>query len=125
MVVVSFSTGLLFVSTISLAKVENRVAFLEIFRGVKAKQMKPWTFTASALSASFVAMQTYVMPIAGLALFTVASLVGQTTISLLVDRFGLTGREKSAITKSKVLASVITVVEVLVSSLYRFTMSNF
>ncbi len=36
-VIISFSTGLLFVSTISLAKVENRVAFLETYKGVKAK----------------------------------------------------------------------------------------
>ncbi len=87
--------------------------------------MKPWTFIAGALGASFIAMQTYVMPIAGVVLFTVAALVKQTTISLLVDRFGIIGREKSVITKSIVLASVITVVEVLVSSRYRFTMSNF
>jgi transporter family-2 protein len=123
--VVSFSTGLLFVTTISLAKHENRVAFLEIFKAVKAKQMKPWTLIAGALGASFVAMQTYVVPIAGVALFTVASLAGQTAISLLVDRLGLTGGAKSAITKRRVLAAVITVLAVLVSSWDRFAMSNF
>jgi transporter family-2 protein len=99
--VVSFSTGLIFVTTISLARRENRAAFLEIFKAVKAKQMKPWTLIAGALGASFVAMQTYVVPIAGVALFTVASLAGQTAISLLVDRLGLTGGAKSAITKRR------------------------
>jgi len=123
--VVSFSTGLIFVTTISLVRRENRAAFLEIFKAVKAKQMKPWTLIAGALGASFVAMQTYVVPIAGVALFTVASLAGQTAISLLVDRLGLTGGAKSAITKRRVLAAVITVVAVLVSSWDRFAMSNF
>jgi transporter family-2 protein len=123
--VVSFSTGLLFVTTISLAKSENLTAFLEIFKAVKTKQMKPWTLIAGALGASFVAMQTYVVPIAGVALFTVASLAGQTAISLLVDRLGLTGGAKSAITKRRVLAAVITVVAVLVSSWDRFAMGNF
>jgi transporter family-2 protein len=70
-------------------------------------------------------MQTYDVPIAGVALFTVASLAGQTAISLLVDRLGLTGGAKSAITKRRVMAAVITVVAVLVSSWDRFTMSNF
>ncbi len=87
--------------------------------------MKPLTLLAGTLGASFVAMQTYFMPIAGVALFTVASRVEQTTISLLVNRFGLTGGEKSAITKRRVLTFVITVVEMLVSSWYGFTMSNF
>jgi transporter family-2 protein len=123
--VVSFSTGLLFVTTISLAKSENRTAFLEIFKAVKTKQMKPWTLIAGALGASFVAIQTYVVPISGVALFTVASLAGQTAISLLVDRLGLTGGAKSAITKRRVLAAVITVVAVLVSSWDRFATSNF
>jgi len=123
--VVSFSTGLIFVTTISLARRENRAAFLEIFKAVKAKQMKPWTLIAGALGASFVAMQTYIVPIAGVALFTVASLAGQTAISLLVDRLGLTGGAKSAITKRRVLAAVITVVAVVVSSWDRFEMSNF
>ena len=123
--VVSFSTGLIFVTTISLARRENRAAFLEIFKAVKAKQMKPWTLIAGALGASFVAMQTYVVPIAGVALFTVASLAGQTAISLLVDRLGLTGGAKGAITKRRVLAAVITVVAVVVSSWDRFAMSNF
>jgi S-adenosylmethionine hydrolase len=87
--------------------------------------MKPWTLIAGALGASFVAMQTYVVPIAGVELFTVASLAGQTAISLLVDRLRLTGGAKNAKTKRRVMAAVITVVAVLVSSWDRFAMSNF
>ena len=123
--VVSFTTGLLFVTTISLAKHENRIAFLKIFKAVKAKQMKPWTLTAGALGASFVAMQTHVVPIAGVALFTVASLAGQTAISLWVDKLGLSGGAKSLITKRRVIAAIITVIAVAVSAWDRFAMSDF
>jgi transporter family-2 protein len=70
-------------------------------------------------------MQTHVVPIAGVALFTVASLAGQTGISLWVDRLGLTGGAKSAITKRRIIAAVITVLAVLVSSWDRFAMSAF
>jgi transporter family-2 protein len=123
--IVSFTTGLLFVTLISLSRRQNRVAFGDIFKAVKAKQMKPWTLGAGALGASFVAMQTHVVPIAGVALFTVASLAGQTGISLWVDRLGLTGGAKAAITKRRILAAVITVLAVLVSSWDRFAMSDF
>jgi transporter family-2 protein len=123
--IVSFTTGLLFVTLISLSRRQNRVAFGDIFKAVKAKQMKPWTLGAGALGASFVAMQTHVVPIAGVALFTVASLAGQTGISLWVDRLGLTGGAKAAITKRRIMAAVITVLAVLVSSWDRFAMSDF
>jgi transporter family-2 protein len=123
--IVSFTTGLLFVTLISLSRRQNRVAFGDIFKAVRAKQMKPWTLGAGALGASFVAMQTHVVPIAGVALFTVASLAGQTGISLWVDRLGLTGGAKAAITKRRILAAVITVLAVLVSSWDRFAMSDF
>ena len=123
--IVSFTTGLLFVTLISLSRRQNRVAFGDIFKAVKAKQMKPWTLGAGVLGASFVAMQTHVVPIAGVALFTVASLAGQTGVSLWVDRLGLTGGAKSAITKRRIIAAVITVLAVLVSSWDRFAMSDF
>jgi len=123
--IVSFTTGLLFVTLISLSRRQNRVAFKDIFKAVKAKQMKPWTLGAGVLGASFVAMQTHVVPIAGVALFTVASLAGQTGISLWVDRLGLTGGAKAAITKRRIMAAVITVLAVLVSSWDRFAMSDF
>jgi transporter family-2 protein len=123
--IVSFTTGLLFVTLISLSRRQNRVAFGDIFKAVRAKQMKPWTLGAGALGASFVAMQTHVVPIAGVALFTVASLAGQTGISLWVDRLGLTGGAKAAITKRRIMAAVITVLAVLVSSWDRFAMSDF
>ena len=123
--IVSFTTGLLFVTLISLSRRQNRVAFGDIFKAVKAKQMKTWTLGAGVLGASFVAMQTHVVPIAGVALFTVASLAGQTGISLWVDRLGLTGGAKAAITKRRIMAAVITVLAVLVSSWDRFAMSDF
>jgi transporter family-2 protein len=80
---------------------------------------------AGVLGSSFVAMQTHVVPIAGVALFTVASLAGQTAISLFVDKLGLSGGAKSAITKRRVIAALITIFTVVVSAWDRFSMSNF
>ena len=123
--IVSFSSGLLFVSLIALSRKDVRDGFKEIFIAVKQVKMPSWTLAAGALGASFVAMQTYVVPIAGVALFTVASLAGQTGISLWVDKLGLSGGAKSLITKRRVIAAFITVIAVVVSAWDRFSMSDF
>jgi transporter family-2 protein len=123
--VVSFSTGLLFVTAIAIFRKDVRAGLSQIFKAVKESKMPPWTLAAGALGASFVAMQTYVVPIAGVALFTVASLAGQTGISLWVDKLALSGGAKTLISKRRVIAAVITVMAVGVSAWDRFEMSDF
>lgn len=122
---VSFGTGLIFVSLISLFNKDVRVGFKDIFKAVSSKQLPIWRLTAGMLGASFVAMQTHVVPIAGVALFTVASLAGQTAISLWVDHVGLAGGIKSAISKRRIVAAIITIGAVVVSAWDRFSMSSF
>jgi transporter family-2 protein len=87
--------------------------------------MPSWTLVAGALGASFVAIQTYAVPIAGVALFIVASLAGQTAVSLYVDKLGLSGGARSLITKRRVMAAITTVIAVAVSAWDRFAMSDF
>ena len=123
--IVSFTTGLAFVSLIALFRKDVRLGFKEIFSAVSAKTLPRWRLGAGALGASFVAMQTHVVPIAGVALFTVASLAGQTAISLWVDHVGLIGSGKTLITKRRIIAAVITVIAVVVSALDRFSQSDF
>jgi transporter family-2 protein len=50
------------------------------------------------LGGSFVAVQTQIVPIIGVAIYSVASIAGQTAASLIVDRIGLTGGGKKQIT---------------------------
>jgi transporter family-2 protein len=123
--IVSFSTGLAFVCLIALFRKDVRVGFSQIFKSVSLKQLPRWRIGAGVLGASFVAMQTHVVPISGVALFTVASLAGQTAISLWVDHVGLIGTGRSIITKRRVVAAVITVLAVVVSAWNRFSMSDF
>jgi len=122
---VSFGSGLIFVTLLVIFRRKNRNGFKLIFKAVGKKELPKWRLGAGVLGASFVAMQTHVVPIAGVALFTVASLAGQTAISLFVDKVGLSGGAKSAITKRRVIAALITVIAVVVSAWDRFSMSNF
>ena len=119
---ISFTTGLLFVSSVSICKKKVRTGFVDIFKAVRSKQLPIWQLAAGMIGASFVVVQTYVVPIAGVALFTVASLAGQTAISLWVDHVGLAGGIKSVISKQRVIAAIITVGAVVVSAWDRFVM---
>lgn len=122
---VSFGSGLIFVSLIALFRKDVRLGFKEIFVAVSAKKIAKLRLGAGVLGSSFVAMQTHVVPIAGVALFTVASLAGQTAISLWVDHVGLIGTGKTLITRRRIVAAVITVVAVIVSTWDRFSQSDF
>jgi transporter family-2 protein len=122
---VSFGSGLIFVSLISAFKKDVRAGFSDVFKAVKDKSLSSWRLGAGVLGASFVAMQTHVVPIAGVALFTVASLAGQAAISLWVDHTGLMGNGKNLVTIRRVLAAVITVLAVIISAWDRFSMSDF
>ena len=122
---ISFTTGLLFVSSVSLCKKNVRTGFVDIFKAVRSKQLPIWQLAAGMIGASFVVVQTYVVPIAGVALFTVASLAGQTAISLWVDHVGLVGGIKSVISIRRVIAAIITVCAVVISAWDRFVMSDF
>ena len=122
---ISFGTGLIFVSLISLFRKDVRAGFKDIFKAVSSKQLPIWLLTAGILGSSFVAMQTHVVPIAGVALFTVASLAGQTAISLWIDHVGLAGGIKSVISKRRIVAAIITICAVVVSAWDRFSMSSF
>jgi len=113
------------VSLISAFKKDVRIGFSAIIKAANVKALPSWRLGAGVLGAAFVAVQTHVVPIAGVALFSVAALAGQTGISLWVDHQGVAGGVKSAITKKRVLAAVITVVSVAISVWDRFAMSNF
>jgi transporter family-2 protein len=122
---VSFGTGLILVSLISLVRADVRAGYRDIFKASKLKQLPSWRLGAGVLGASFVAISTHVVPITGVAIFTVASIAGQTAISLWVDHIGVTGGVKTEITKRRVIAALITVSAVIVSAWDRFVMSDF
>lgn len=112
---VSFSSGLLIIFVITLfnSKIKEGVRNLRI--SIANKEIARWKLFAGALGGSFVAIQTQIVPLIGVAIYSVASIAGQTAMSLIVDRIGLTGGGKKLISPRRVLAAVLTVIAVLVS----------
>jgi transporter family-2 protein len=120
----SFGSGLLVISFITLFNPKLKTGLKNLREAVAQKKIARWKLFAGSLGGTFVAIQTQTVPLVGVAIFTVASISGQTVMSLFVDRLGYTGGGKRLITKRRVLAVMITIVAVAVSVLDRIDAKN-
>ena len=112
---VSFTSGLIIIVVIALFNPSIKEGVRTLRRAVVAKAIPPWTLFAGMLGGSFVAVQTQIVPLIGVAIYSVAAIAGQSAISLLVDRVGLTGGGKKQITPRRVTAAFVTVFAVFIS----------
>ena len=121
---VSFSSGLLIILLITPFSPHIKDGIKNLRTAVANKEIARWKLFAGALGGSFVAIQTQIVPLIGVAIYSVASIAGQTAMSLVVDRIGLTGGGKKLISPRRVIAAVITVIAVLVSVWDRIDANN-
>jgi transporter family-2 protein len=112
---VSFTSGLIIIVVIALFNPSIKEGVRTLRKAVIAKAIPPWTLFAGMLGGSFVAVQTQIVPLIGVAIYSVAAIAGQSAISLLVDRIGLTGGGKKHITPRRVTAAFVTVFAVFIS----------
>jgi transporter family-2 protein len=112
---VSFTSGLIIIVVIALFNPSIKEGVRTLRTAVIAKAIPPWTLFAGMLGGSFVAVQTQIVPLIGVAIYSVAAIAGQSAISLLVDRIGLTGGGKKHITPRRVTAAFVTVFAVFIS----------
>ncbi|MFM8843506.1 MAG: DMT family transporter [Actinomycetota bacterium] len=122
---VSFSSGLFFVVIYAALSPKVKAGLSRLRAAVRNKEIPRWRLLAGALGGSFVAIQTSVVPLIGVAVYSVASIAGQTATSLIVDRIGLTGGGPKLISLRRVGAALITVFAVLVSVLDKLEAHSF
>ncbi|CAB4925681.1 unannotated protein [freshwater metagenome] len=121
---VSFGSGLIIISVIAAFNPSIKTGISNLRSSVSRGEIARWKLLAGALGGTFVAIQTQIVPLIGVAIYSVASIAGQTAVSLVVDRIGLTGGGKKAITPRRISAAILTVVAVLVSVLDRIDAKN-
>ena len=121
---VSFGSGLIIIAVISALNPSIKEGISNLRTSVANKEIARWKLLAGALGGSFVAIQTHIVPLIGVAIYSVASIAGQTAMSLVVDRIGLTGGGKKLISKRRVAAAVLTVLAVFVSVFDRIDAKN-
>ena len=121
---VSFGSGLIIIAMITAFNPAIKEGIRNLRAAVANKEIAQWKLLAGALGGSFVAIQTHIVPLIGVAIYSVASIAGQTAMSLVVDRIGLTGGGKKLISKRRVAAAVLTVLAVFVSVFDRIDAKN-
>ena len=121
---VSFGSGLVIISVIAIFNPAIKEGIRNLRGALARREIAQWKLLAGALGGTFVAIQTSIVPLIGVAIYSVASIAGQTAISLIVDRIGLTGGGKKLISPRRVAAAVLTVLAVFVSVFDRIDAKN-
>lgn len=122
---VSFSSGLLFITIYAIFSPKIKEGIKRLRSAVRSGEIPKIRLLAGSLGGAFVALQTSVVPLIGVALYSVASIAGQSAVSLLVDRIGLTGGGVKLISPRRIAAAFITVIAVLVSVIDKLEADNF
>lgn len=112
---VSFGSGFLVVTMMALLSPRLRAGLRAIRASASDGRLPRWQTLAGMMGAFFVIVQAFTVPTMGVAIFSVATIAGQSAMSLVVDRLGLRSGVQHRITRRRVLTAAITVAAVAVS----------
>lgn len=102
-------------SILLLVNRRMRIGVKKVIQGLRNNDFPRWYVLGGILGGAFVGVQANVVPVIGVALFTVAVVAGQSSNALLVDRIGLGPAGVTAISPIRVIASVLAVGGVIVA----------
>jgi transporter family-2 protein len=111
----SFGSGLLVLTAIVLLSSSARAGFVMLRKRLQDKSIRLWQCLGGSVGALYVFNQAYAVPLAGVALFTIAVVGGQTANAILVDRFGIGPAGRVPVTRARVVAAVLATVGVVVA----------
>jgi bacterial/archaeal transporter family-2 protein len=111
----SFGSGLIMLTILFAVNRRIRAGVGKVVRGLRNRDFPRWHILGGVLGGTFVGVQASVVPLIGVALFTVAVVAGQSSNALLVDRIGLGPAGVAAISPIRVIASALAVGGVLVA----------
>lgn len=113
---ISFGSGFLLLLIGSLASARMRLGLRAIAAAVRSRHLPRWQLLAGMGGATLVLIQAHLVPVIGVALFSVATIAGQSIASIVVDRMGLrSDGSHHRITTRRVLTAVISIVAVGIS----------
>lgn len=111
----SFGSGLL-VLTVALALSSPMRAGLSHLRmALRENRIRWWQCLGGLLGGLFVFCQSYAVPLAGVALYTIAVVGGQTASGVLVDRLGIGPGGRRPVTLGRVGAAVLASIGIAVA----------
>jgi len=111
----SFATGLIALTVMVVIVPSVRSGALGIMRALRASTLRWWELAGGLCGGVFVVTQSAVVPVVGVAAFTVGVVAGQTANSLVVDRLGLGPQGTIHITRFRMLSAAMAVVAVAIA----------
>lgn len=112
----SFGSGWVLVTFAALFKPAIRHGLRTAHKGFRDTHLRWWHFMGGLLGGTFVGIQTYTVPLAGVALFSVASVGGQTVNALLVDRLGIGPAGAKPVSRARVAVASLAFVGVAIAA---------
>jgi len=113
--IISFGTGWLVLFILCFGLKEERAGLANIWKGVKSGRLARWEIIGGMGGGFFVATQSITVPKLGVAIFTIATVGGQTAASLLVDKIGLSPAGKKKITIPRIFSAIMVLFAVTVA----------
>lgn len=109
---VSFGVGLAVMILVSAVLPRGRAGFAQILPALRERRFPRVYIVAGVIGAWFVLTQTMTIALLGVAVFTVATVAGQTLTGLVVDRMGIGPGGKKTLTLMRVVGAVMTIAAV-------------
>ncbi|MSW38568.1 MAG: hypothetical protein F2839_02800, partial [Actinobacteria bacterium] len=113
--VLVFVTGLVSALVVVIVQPKARQALRVIPRLLNSGVIRWWHLLGGLSGATFVLMQSDLVSVTGVAVFTIAAVAGQTTGALVVDKFGFGPAGKQAITFRRVVSALVGIFGVVLS----------
>ena len=108
----SFATGLLALSIALALSPAMRGGLRSLRTGLRERRIRWFQCIGGVVGGLFVYIQAYAVPLAGVALYTIAVVGGQTASGIIVDRYGVGPAGRVPVTPARVLAAVLAVIGV-------------
>ncbi|WP_024801303.1 DMT family transporter [Nocardia sp. BMG51109] len=114
--VISFGSGLAVLAVVFVVSGRLRAGVREVWRAVAGGGLRWWQLLGGLCGAFFVACQGLTVAAIGVAAFTVATVAGQLTSSLVVDRLGWGPTGRTPVTALRVTGAALALAAVGISA---------
>lgn len=113
--IISFGSGWIVLFILCFGIKVERQGLRNIWKAVNSGRLKRWEVIGGMGGGFFVATQSITVPKLGVAIFTIATVGGQTVASLLVDKLGIGPAGKKQVTVPRIFAAVMTLFAVTIA----------
>jgi transporter family-2 protein len=120
----SFGSGLLILTLLALVLKPIRTGAARLRKGLRDGEIQLWQCFGGVIGGLYVFAQAFSVPLIGVALFTIATVGGQTASAVVVDRFGIGPAGRLPVSWLRVLGAVLSTAGVIIAVGGRVSVSS-